>query len=176
MFYIQASNPQNNGNFDEDDCKLMEAAETVFPMETEAAIMVWNYIYIPLSYKYDISYMIGDMIELIKEVANKKEGVKKLHWLPDTFASLWEVRWKEDTIEVNTTWSCVIGEIVNSLNRNSQITMNKWDFINEWKAVLCNVKDALLDCGYNETNLEDMYKIQEVLSLFTGDGRLYQNK
>lgn len=75
MFYIQACNPINNRTVDENDSKLMEAIETIFPMRTEAAIMVWNYVSIPLSYKYDISYMINDIIIVIQELVMKQEGI-----------------------------------------------------------------------------------------------------
>ena len=56
-FYIQASNPRAlKPSFIEEN--LSAAIESVFPMNTENAILFWNHIAIPLSYKYDISYMV----------------------------------------------------------------------------------------------------------------------
>ncbi|HHR2550667.1 TPA: hypothetical protein ACSY39_10840 [Listeria monocytogenes] len=58
-FFIQANTPQKTGVFESDDYDLSTAIETIFPMLTEDAILVWNHIYVPLSYKYDISLYDG---------------------------------------------------------------------------------------------------------------------
>ena len=57
-FYIQTSNPYIANKTNADDNKLSEAIESIFPMDTEELILFWNHVGIPLSYKYDISYMI----------------------------------------------------------------------------------------------------------------------
>ncbi|MDF2872341.1 MAG: hypothetical protein K0R05_3916 [Anaerocolumna sp.] len=176
MFYIQACKPINNGVFDENDSKLMEAIETIYPMRTEAAIMVWNYINIPLSYKYDISYMINDIINILQALVKKQEGVLNINWLPDTFCTEWTVKWKNDIIEINTLWSCVVGNVIDNLNLVPSITMNKWDFINEWESVINNIKFDLIECGYNDRNLADMNQINKICSMFTGKGILYQEQ
>lgn len=64
-FYILAGNPRVQSIENSDDKSLSEAIETVFPLNTEYAILSWNYISIPLSYKYDISYMIDDIPNFI---------------------------------------------------------------------------------------------------------------
>lgn len=175
MFYIQACNPVNNGEYDENDNKLMEAIETVFPMMTENAIMVWNYICIPLSYKYDISYMINDIIIILNNLMTKRDGVITNAWLPDTFYSKWIIKWEEDIIEINASWQNVVGDIIENLNREPNIKMNKWDFINEWERVFFNIKIALNNCGYNEENLKDMSKFIKLYSSFKNKGILYKN-
>ena len=69
-FYIQASNPRFQDSINIYDESLSDAIESVFPLNTENAILVWNYISIPLSYKYDISYMIEDILQLLDELQN----------------------------------------------------------------------------------------------------------
>lgn len=174
MFYIQASNPVNNSEYDINDTKIMEAIETIFPMRTEMVIMVWNHICIPLSYKYDISYMVDDIINILKELVAKKEGCIKVNWLPDTFCCQWVVKWKENIVKISAIWNNVIGDILEPLNSNSDISMNKFDFINEWEQVFYNIKKALQECGYNDINLEDMSQLIQINSLFTNKGILYQ--
>ncbi|SHJ47998.1 hypothetical protein SAMN02745136_00138 [Anaerocolumna jejuensis DSM 15929] len=174
MFYIQACKPINNRTVDENDSKLMEAIETIFPMRTEAAIMVWNYVSIPLSYKYDISYMINDIIIVIQELVMKQEGILIINWLPDTFCSQWLIKWKEDIVEIHSRWYCVVGDIIDNLNRVSSISMNKWDFINEWERVFYNIGIALKECGYSHKNIEDIELFNKICSMFSGKGILYQ--
>ena len=60
-FCIQASNPRVQHKIDYEDSSLSDIIETIYPLYTEHAILTWNYISIPLSYKYDISYMIDDL-------------------------------------------------------------------------------------------------------------------
>lgn len=176
MFYIQASNPIYDSTIDENDRKLMEVIETIYPMRTESAIMVWNYISIPLSYKYDISYMINDIIKVLQELMTKQEGILKINWLPDTFRCQWLIKWKEDIIEVNSLWNSVVGDISDNLNRVPSISMNKWDFVNEWERVFYNIGLALKECGYNKENLEDMGRFNQICTMFTSRGILYQNE
>lgn len=174
MFYIQACTPISNGSFDENDIRLAEAIETIFPMRTEAVIMVWNYISISLSYKYDISYMINDIIKLLQELIEKKEGKLKINWLPDTFSCQWNIKWYNDIVEVDSQWISVVGEIVDNLNKVPTIISNKWDFINEWERVFYYVNLNLEKCGYNDKKLVDMNQFSCINSMFKGKGILYQ--
>ena len=54
-FLIQANSPECTMNFDKEDYNLATAIETIFPLMTENAILMWHHLCIPLSYKYDIS-------------------------------------------------------------------------------------------------------------------------
>jgi len=47
-------------------------------MLTEDAILIWNAIYIPLNYKYDISYMIDDILNLLKKIRENLYGEIKI--------------------------------------------------------------------------------------------------
>ena len=62
-FYIQANNPRVLKEHDLEDKNISDAMETIFPLYTESAVMMWNHICVPLSYKYDISYMMDDMLK-----------------------------------------------------------------------------------------------------------------
>jgi len=73
-FYIQASNPKSQDKVETGDGSLADAIENTFLLNTENAILMWNYICIPLSYKYDISYMIEDIVSLLSEMQNKESG------------------------------------------------------------------------------------------------------
>lgn len=57
-FFIQVSKPICLNKFDKKDKTLSDAMETIFPLLTEKAIIMWNHIPILLSYKYDISFML----------------------------------------------------------------------------------------------------------------------
>lgn len=146
IFCIQASNPrilETLETYDESDNTLSAAIENSYPMRTEDAIMVWNDIYIPLSYKYDISYMMDDIIDLLKMLRENLNGELKIDWLPDTFRSDWLIKWENNEINIETNWGNTVSDLTNMLNIKSTITMGKSCFINEWKQLLCNVINAL---------------------------------
>lgn len=73
-FYIQANNPKVLKEYNAEDESIADAMETIFPLYTESAILVWNHISIPLSYKYDISYMMDDVLDLLESFMQAKNG------------------------------------------------------------------------------------------------------
>ena len=75
-FYIQASNPRISYTVMPEDETLSDAVESAFLSDSENAILVWNYVNVPLSYKYDISYMIDDILNLLSSGQKMESGGK----------------------------------------------------------------------------------------------------
>lgn len=173
-FYIQASNPKVQCEINYSDETLADATESIFLLNTENAILMWNYICIPLSYKYDISYMLDDIMILLNELKNKKSGVITINWLPDTFRCNWTIRWHDKTLDIQAQWENTVGNLENLLNRCPNITLPKNDFIHEWKSVLGTVIKNLKDCGYNANNIKGMKQLIEIHRDIKGKGVLYK--
>ena len=51
IFAVQVSNPEASGKLESDDESFQEAIESLFPLHTEYAFIIWNNVYVPLSYK-----------------------------------------------------------------------------------------------------------------------------
>jgi len=90
-FAIQASNPRFLAHFDAGDASLSDAIQTVFPLEAEYALIVWNWVYIPITYKYDLSLMTEDIIGLIELMMSERSGNQTIQWPSSTFAATWSV-------------------------------------------------------------------------------------
>lgn len=174
-FCIQASNPKIIVEFDETDDNLSAAIETIFPMTTEDAIMVWNNIHIPLSYKYDIGYMLDDIINMLKLLRENSTGELKISWLPDTFRSDWVLRWEDNIVKIEASWEDIIGDLTDMLNKNSNITISKQDFIYEWKKPLSIVISGLEKCSYNVNNVQNMVELIREVSMIDDLGILYRD-
>lgn len=174
-FYIQASNPVFLKEFTGGDECLSDAIESSFPLFTENAILMWNHIAIPLSYKYDISYMIDDILTLLNHLSTKQDGEMVIHWLPDTFRSDWEIQWSEQVIKISSRWECTVGHLESKLNMNPEISMTVDDFVQEWKKVLGVIIEGLKTCGYSELVIADMKKLKFMYSKITDNGVLYRN-
>jgi hypothetical protein len=50
---------------DEDE-HIGDAIQTVFPMWTEDAYLVWNGVHVPISYKYTLSFLIQDVVTMLE--------------------------------------------------------------------------------------------------------------
>ncbi|WP_241433176.1 hypothetical protein [Listeria cornellensis] len=119
-FFIQANTPRKTGAFEDDDYDLSTAIETIFPMLTEDAILIWNHIYVPLSYKYDISCMMDDIIKMINSIRSSSSGELQIRWPSNTFACTWDIVWENDVITVVAFWETVVRDTVELLNAKNK--------------------------------------------------------
>lgn len=174
VFAIQIGNPQVKSKVVSEDRKISEAIESIFLMNTEDMIMIWNNIRIPLSYKYEISYMIDDILLMLNRITSEDSGCLSIHWLPDVFRCNWNVKWNEDKVFVESQWENVIGHLELLLNRCNRLEMNKKAFVSEWKSLLRLLCDKLLGCGYSDTILIDMNKLIEQEKAIDTPGVLYK--
>lgn len=172
-FFIQANNPRYGTSISGDDASLADAIESAFPLATESAIMFWNYIGVPLSYKYDISYMIDDVLKLLSNLQNQNHGRIMIRWLPDTFRCDWIIVWKEQRMVIESKWEHTMGHLEKVLNETPSISLSISEFVKEWKAILIILEKALTSCGYNEKSFYAMKQLVEQRRSIQGNGVLY---
>ena len=174
-FYIQVSNPKGTiNNYDGNNTCLSEAIEDVFLLNTENAFICWNHIYVPVSYKYDISYMIDDIMKIIKKLQEKEQGSITICWLPDTFRSDWNIEWQGEELFITSHWESTVGNLEELLNENNCIKLSTTQFINEWKKVLGIIIDVLQHNGYCEKNLDGMKDLISVFESINDVGVIYK--
>lgn len=174
-FFIQVSNPKYlHKIYDEDIESISDAVEDSFPLNTEDAFLVWNHIYVPLSYKYDISYMMEDIVKMLKGVLENEDGSLKICWLPDTFRCDWKIEWKAGEISILSHWNCTVGNLEELLNNNNSIKMPVEQFINEWKKLLELIVGVLKQNGYSEVNLDGLDELISVYEKINDVGVLYK--
>ena len=161
-FHIQTSAPKIVTKHDIGDVTLADAIETIFPMQTEYAYMIWNHVHIPLSYKYDISYMVMDALALVDQVMSRETGHLAIDWLPDTFSASWNVSWDGFQVEIHSTWRNVIGDVKALLNARNYLSLAKDQFVAEWKPLFSLLASALQACGYS--NLQDYSYLSGIVS------------
>lgn len=174
MFYIQTGNPSITKIYNSEDSKLFEAMESVFPLTTESAILAWNNICIPLSYKYDLSYMIDDILSILTLIQSQNQGKQVIHWLPDTFRCDWSIEWSNEKIKIESFWECTTGHLESVLNMYNTVSLLTIEFLNEWKGILKNIIDALDSCGYKDNQIHNLKRLREIYKSIEGSGYLYQ--
>lgn len=174
-FFIQSSNPCSSSECDADDASLSDAVQTVFPMETERMIMIWSGIYIYLGYKYDVSLMVDDIIDLCNDILQTKDGRRCVHWPSNTFAAVWDVAWDSSAVIVNAQWNRVVGGIEAILASKPSISVPRADFLAEWKRPLEIAEGALQRAGYKPEQIPRLVALHDLVARLPQYGRLYSD-
>lgn len=172
-FTIQASAPRVVREFDPGDTNLSDAIQTVFPLETECAILVWNWVYVPLSYKYDFSMMIDDIIGLLDAILIEPSGRRTVQWPSNTFACTWRVEWDTHLTTVEADWVSVIGNTEAMLAAAPKIVVESSGFVEEWKRPLEVIRDGLTSAGYT-SELPGLDRLTATIRKIGRCGLLYQ--
>jgi len=173
-FAIQASNPRSLVTHDPEDTTLNCAIQTVFPLSTEKAIVIWNGVYVPLGYKYDVSILATDILSMLRQLQASARGSFSLTWPSNSFSATWSFDWANDVLRIRSEWSSVIGGVEALLNGRPYVATSKRGFISEWKSVLERVRDALYGAGYRPNHLAEMADLESVLATIEGDGIFYR--
>ncbi|AWM79933.1 hypothetical protein DKL61_05930 [Gammaproteobacteria bacterium ESL0073] len=128
IFSIQVSNPTYSTITNNDYDSIGDLLEDIFPLNTEQCIMFWNHVCIPLSYKYDISIILDDIIFIINEVSNNTNGYLEIDWPSNTFSAKWYISWDSVDLKINTKWYNIVGNIESILNNVNELAIKKIAF------------------------------------------------
>lgn len=172
-FQIQVSNPIAIRSSSQKVEDLSEAIETIFPMKTENALLVWNGYYIPINYKYDLSVLIDDLLPLLSELLTVNEGSYEVEWASDTFRADWRLDWADGHITIVAQWLDVLADL-EGLRNHSTIEMDLELFLYEWKGLLRKVRDALRLVDIEVSDEESYSTLRWVESSIPKLGQLYQ--
>jgi hypothetical protein len=175
-FWIQASNPILLKVVDEEDHTISDAMETVFPMITEDAYLVWHHVHIPLNYKYTFSCMIDDVLVIIEALTSSASGELTNYWPVQELAAEWRMKWDSNRLEIDTKWDTVVGNTESLLAARPKLTIDKDAFIAEWKPLLGMVLKALTDAGYRDEQLTDLARLRRIHDAIPTAGILYSTE
>ncbi len=175
-FMIQAGHPQTTGIRSEEDDRLEKAMKTIFPTYAEYAIMIWRDVAIPISYRYDIPLMIGDILDMINDMSKNETGSRHISWVPVFFKCSWNLVWNREMVDIMSVWENVALTPSGILNERSRMITNKEEFVAEWKMVLHNIQRGLLECGYELEDLKDYSDFVRVYKGMGRFGRLYRRQ
>jgi hypothetical protein len=172
-FAVQASNPRSLVAFDAEDQSLSDAIQTVFPLEAEYALIVWNWIYIPLNYKYDVSLIVDDLIELVEAISMNSNGKRVIMFPSNTFSATWDIEWNTETITIDAEWHSVLGNTEAMLALRPKVVVATTDFICEWKCLLETVAKALNNADYRCEGVAGLRRLQDIIGKLHSHGILY---
>lgn len=154
MFKIQISNPITINKRNRNISDIVSAIQAIFPLDNEYCFIAWNHIFIPVSYKYNISIMIKDIIRIINFIKNEEKYLE-FHWASNSFFALWKMECTSNSVIIDSTWKQVLGGLTELLQKKPILEVDKQEFMKEWTTLALFVKTKLENAGYNSTNLED---------------------
>src|SRR5262249_55440264 len=123
IFAIQVSHPQTLHTAGGRENTIRDAIETIFPMDTEYVLLIWNHLYIPLTYKYDVSVIYDDMMDMLRDLLSVSSGSRTIEWGSNTFRSSWSLSWSDSRLTIRSQWYSVIGSIEPLLNQRNQLVI-----------------------------------------------------
>jgi hypothetical protein len=173
-FWIQVGNPVSLRMPGKTVSDLSEAIETVFPMVTEDAILVWNRSYIPISYKYDLSVMIDDLLPLLTALLEKRSGRHQVFFGSDTFSTEWHLVWTEESLSISAQWQSVVGHLEAITSDCGSLEIPTGDFLSEWKEMLKRIITALETSSLSMDDMEGYESMIKIESAIRRTGILYQ--
>lgn len=163
-FSIQVSNPTATTEADEHDETIGETVESLFPLDTEHAFVVWNGIYIPLSYKYDLSVIYDDVIEMIETLVESSEGDLTVCWPSSSFDAEWNLKWADGSVEIKAEWRRLLGSTERLLRDSGPVVIEIGRFVAEWRSLLMRLYEALDQAGVSQRLTDGMARLRSLIT------------
>ena len=171
-FKINTNNPRTNSVYDSNDSKLSEAIYTTYPMDTEDATLYWENEEISLSYRYDISIIIDELVNMMLVLCLNDSGQLCVVWSSDTFFGEWELTWSGQSLEICANWFEWF-HASEYLTKHNRLEIDKIEYLIEWQHITDKLLQELAACGYNYDNLDDWQLLFEANAMV---GELYNLK
>jgi len=146
---------------DESDTTLSDAVQTIFPLD-ERAFLEWNGLTLPLNYKYDISLMLEDIVDMVLAIRNTAAGQLQVDWPSSGFPFHWTIKWNASEIEVHAQPRHEPGAV--DLKGREWIRVDRGSFLEAWQALLRAVLSCLEAVGYNSLQINALTRMRTAAS------------
>ena len=147
-----------------DSLSLSDAVEEVFPSNTNLLVLQWDGVSVPLSFKYDVSWILLDAIEMIEQMLSASNPAIVTAYFPsNSFQVEWEISALEDGgIEINATWNAVAGHVAGLLADRSPLRTDASAFVSEWRHLFAVVVRAIKEAQMPVEMVEDYDRLSRL--------------
>jgi hypothetical protein len=144
-FSLDPSEPACTYSYDPADENLSEMIQTIFPLDTADAVLNWGDVSFALNYKYDISLMIDDLLELILAITSIQRGKRSIAFVTSGFPYHWDVEWDSSLIQICSAPLDKSRDLVNPL----EVIQTSIDFfLDQWRPMFRLINAAAVKSGY----------------------------
>lgn len=135
---------------------LSDALEEVFPAGTGLCVMQWNGLFVPLSYKYDVSWILADALDMVERFDAEQEPTSfNVSFPSNTFRVDWRVVADEGTVSIDPVWHSVLGGLSELLRERSPLSVPLSSFLAEWRHLFAVVLRAIQESGLRSEYVDD---------------------
>ncbi|MBL8809961.1 MAG: hypothetical protein JNM43_07285 [Planctomycetaceae bacterium] len=120
--------------------------QTIFPLDTADAVLKWGDDSFALNYKYDISLMIDDLLELILAITSIERGKRSIAFATSGFPYQWDVEWYGASIQIRSEPLDKSRDLPKPLD---VIETSIDFFLDQWRPVFRLINAAAVKSGYN---------------------------
>lgn len=144
-----------------DPQSLSDALEDVFSSESGLLVMQWNGLFVPLSYKYDVSWMTRDAIGMVEQLMDGAHEVE-VNFPSSGFNADWRVLVEGDRVVVHAEWRDVVGSLLDLLRDRSPLTYDRDAFVAEWQNLFSVVQTAIDFAGLDRALVYDYDRLEQL--------------
>ncbi|MGY3188066.1 hypothetical protein ACVWXS_002771 [Lysinibacillus sp. TE18511] len=135
---------------DPEDTTISEALDNRY-VNTQYFTIKWNNISLSINYGTQIAEGISDVIKMLEAIKNKEERFV-VTFPSQAFFETWIC--KIEKCDINIDWD--------SRDDYRSITVKTDLFIKEWLKLLHQLRQVLVETGYNGANLMDFYLLKNL--------------
>lgn len=158
---------------------VLDIGGTAFPHVTESWFLIWQGI--PLPMPYDDHFTRYVMPNILRKMVEKSEGHEVGGPTEQDYSFLWEMKWKDNKIEITADWlspPCRSEIHVLLQSECSTLTLSLDDFLAEWKMLLrkyIEIYDKLnKEFHINLLYPDSYFELKDLVSLIPKYGLLYE--
>ncbi len=144
---------------------MSDALEDLFSADSGLLVMQWNGIFVPLDYKYDVSWILSDVLGMLEQLMDAQEGDPISVSFPSNgFNADWSIMVAGSSAVVSADWRQVKGSLLGLLTDRSPLTFELRRFLDEWLALLHIVVRSLNTAGFGSQHVYDYDRLVNVLN------------
>ncbi len=159
MFSIVPGSPGNSGICNIDDVSAWEALETA-ARDDDRAVFRWNGLEFLLSYRYDISLMALDIVEVIENIEWQPTGAIDVAWPTNGFPYVWRIHWDGREVRVHAEARPEPAAV--DLTGRDSVSLPQAKFLEELRGLLRMVARILRGAGYSPTGVDGFERLLAV--------------
>lgn len=135
-----------------------ELIDNIFPLSEDCLFISWNQIYVPLSYKYDLSIIFDDFVHIYKFLGSQ-ETTLQMTFPSNTFDVIWDLQKNGNDVIISSIWSTVLSHNEKWLNENSSLTIS----INLFKIEMSKLLKFIYDLIFLRKDKISKFLLNEIL-------------
>lgn len=139
---------------------LVQAYRHIFRRNLEYAVLLWNGLPVRLSYPEDLPNMVPMLIEMLEAVQKNESTRQTCPFHTPNLQGEWQIDCEADMLSLEGSWEQVPGHYEAALNRLGMVRISRLDFLCEWKLLLQQLNQAIMDAGATITSPEGRDQLQ----------------